>query len=125
MAKANRQKWNFLVALTAQASEASDEDADEWAAFAAVVRSCFGELIELDDRVGKLEQWIAQFDTRMDELESLISEDSDEDTGLDDDGDEDSDVGGDESPLERQSGRMPDPVGPVGATGTNIRRRPR
>lgn len=103
MAKRNRQRWNFLVALVDQASEAMDEGSEEGAAFVSLIGTVAGVLgiRGADDSIAKLEQWLSQLDSRMDGLEQELSEDSGEDTVLDDDGDEDVDMERDEPPLER------------------------
>jgi len=101
MAKSNRQKYNFLVALTSQLEEALDDDTEEGAAFVSLLRDCLGSGSESDleprltaaeDRCGKLEQWSAQFESALESLESSIGEDTGEDDILDDGSDDDDDV---------------------------------
>jgi len=105
MAKSNRQKYNFLVAWTKQLTEAC-EDGEEVGADAVGAIGTVVETLGVHERVDRLEQWIAKVETRMDELEQSIGEDSDEDIGLDDDGDPDLDLGRDEPEVERESRRL-------------------
>lgn len=115
-AKSSRQRYNFLAALLSQVEEASDEGDELYAEWRRrleedvdVPGAC-----EFGDRVTKLEQWAAQLELALEELEQASGESVGEDALDDDDGDYDDDVEG--MAVEVVSARPPvrRDTGPVG-----------
>lgn len=132
MAKSNRQKYNFLAAWSNQVHEACDaEDAlyDDVQQQVRAMASGHGEderrYVELEDRIRKCEQWLAQHESALEELDDYGSEGVGQEPESYDDGDDDDDPERDEPPMggERQpDGRLAAPLD--GASGGAGARRP-
>lgn len=108
MPKSDRQKYNFLAAFVKQLDNALDEQ-DELAGQCQEVMGVM-ELVrsyaQLDDRIRKCEQWLAQLESALEELDDSGSSSSGEEPDEDDDGDDDDDAWRDEPPMGSQ--RQPD-----------------
>jgi len=115
---ADRQKYNFLVALTRQLRQATaeeDECADEFRELLPNWEPAGEpEFQELADRVGKLEQWLAALETALESVEQTLCSDDGEDDVIDDDSDDDVDVGTVEPQVGGSIRRNGSPSVPVG-----------
>lgn len=139
MAKADRQKYNFLTALVRQVKEAGrdgDEVYDEWCELLPKSDASEGA----DDRLDAHAQWLAALEARLEDLEQAIELIAGEEDDSDDDGVYDEDMRGDEPRVggdSRESGRGPENLagarerpsprrslrgGPVDRTGIKVRR---
>jgi len=115
--KTSGQKYNFLVALLRQVEEASDEGDEAYAEWRRRIDEDLDfeqRLCEYADRIAKLEQWSAQLELALAELEQASGESVGEDALDDDDGDYNDDVEG--MAVEMVSARPPvrRDTGPVG-----------
>jgi len=122
----NRQKYNFLAAFVKQLDQARDEQdelagqCDDVMGIPELVRE-LGDLNQKLEEYGRryddLNQWVAQLELALEELDDDGSEGSGEEPDEDDDGDDDDELAGVEAPLGRA--RQPDGrVAPrVGGTG--------
>jgi len=140
MAANERQKYNFLVALTRQLREANRDESDCAAEFVELLNTLL-DIVEggataeewrqratqLDDRIGKCEQWLAALETALESLEQVVSAWDDQDAEEPDDGDDVEDVGTMEPPLgglERAPRRgavaLGDTSGQQGVDGRNL-----
>jgi len=107
MAKANRQKYNFLVALLDQLNDAGDAADEAYDHFKRLVRLLVhDDWKELNERIDGIEQWLAHLESAVEELDHRRLTGVGEDYQQDDDGDDDDDVGWDEP--EMVSPRQPD-----------------
>jgi len=129
MAKSNRQKYNFLVALTSQLEEAIEDGTEEAAEFRRVLAD-IGVASDVDtddgseereaiitDRIAKLEQWNAQLESALEMLESSIGASDDEDTDGDDGGVDDDDLARDEPRMDSRHRRNAGDAAVQGGTG--------
>jgi len=117
MAKANRQKYNFLTALLGQLHDAADESDSLYDDFRSLVRLLVHEdWKELNGRVAQCEQWLAELESALEELDSDGSASLGEVAVEDDDGDDYDELDGVEPQMggERQPDRRVAP--PVGGT---------
>lgn len=103
MAKSNRQKYNFLAAWVSQLDQAMDEDDDLAGQAAKVIGldKMARSIGELNERCDKCEQWLADLESALEELDSGGRESSGEELEPDDDGDYDDELEGVEPPVER------------------------
>lgn len=104
----NRQKYNFLAGWVKQLDQAMDEQdplagqAQEAMGVMELVKT----YVELEDRIGKCEQWLAQHESALEELDDDRGESPGEESESYDDGDDDSDGEWDEPEVGRR--RSPD-----------------
>lgn len=106
-AKSNRQRWNFLAAWLDQLHEAADEGDEMHTALVGIIRMAMSEpMKEMHYELGKLNQWNADLESALAQLDGDGRESPGEDAEPDDDGDNDDDVGWDEPEVERT--RVPD-----------------
>jgi len=116
MAKANRQKYNFLTALLTQVESAMDEGDELYESFVTLVRM-LAHTADIEERLDGVQRWCADLESSLEELDGDGSESSGEELEPSDDGDDDVDVGWDEPEVVRTrkpDGRVPRAVAEPG-----------
>jgi len=124
MAKANRQKYNFLAALLRQVEDAAAEGDELYGEFTDMMTRLMPAdegILDLVKRVQTMERtyddlnrWVAQLELALEELDDDWSESSGEEPESDDDGDDDSELARVEPPVggtRAADGRLAAPVG--------------
>lgn len=102
MAKADRQRFNFLTALNRQLEAAMSEGDEEYESFRTFVQGVSGEARDsqvagtADDRLDAHAQWLAALEARMEDLEQAVELLAGEEADGPDDGLDYEDMGGDE-----------------------------
>jgi len=124
MAKANRQKYNFLAALLRQVEDAAAEGDELYGEFTDMMTRLMPAdegILDLVERVATMERtydglnkWVAQLELALEELDDDWSESSGEEPESDDDGDDDDELARVEPPMggvRQPDRRMATPVG--------------